>query len=315
MSNIKNAVPVQHFPTQVGINPLVSIIVNVYNHEKFLEENLYGILNQKCNFSFEILLGEDGSKDNSREICKIFAKNYPKIIRLFLHDRQNVIFINNSPTGRFNLLYSLSQANGKYVALCPGDDYWIDPNKLQSQVDFLEDNQKYSMCCHSVKIIETGENVSIYKPFRPFIQDATFKDILNTHFIPTLSLVFRKSFLPSPIPSWYSKPISGDIPLELILADRGPCRYIEKQMGVYRHHHGGVTKNKARKKNWLKYRILLYTLVNNGLDKKYSRDIFFKINSLSIKRIMFLIKNILKKGNSIALREDLISYFKYLITK
>jgi glycosyltransferase involved in cell wall biosynthesis len=125
--------------------PLVSICIVTYQHVDFIAQCLDSVLMQKTNFSYEIILGEDESTDGTREICIDYAKKYPDKIRLFLHSRENNIKINNTPTGRFNFLYGLSQARGKYIALCEGDDYWIDSEKLQKQVDFLEKNRDYGM--------------------------------------------------------------------------------------------------------------------------------------------------------------------------
>lgn len=140
--------PVEEYPNHVSYVPLVSISVVTYQHKNYIRDCLDGILMQKTDFPFEILLGEDASTDGTREICIKYAEQHPDIIRLFLHDRVNNIIINGSPTGRFNFLYNLYSLRGKYIALCEGDDYWTDPLKLQKQIDFLERNKKFSLCSH-----------------------------------------------------------------------------------------------------------------------------------------------------------------------
>ena len=129
---------VKKYPNRVDAKPLVSICVVTYNHQNYIKQCLDGVLMQECNFEYEVLLGEDNSTDTTRKLCIEYAERFPDKIRLFLHDRSNVIYINGKPTGRFNFIYNLKQAKGKYIALCEGDDYWTDPTKLQKQVDFLE---------------------------------------------------------------------------------------------------------------------------------------------------------------------------------
>jgi glycosyltransferase involved in cell wall biosynthesis len=152
--------PVEEFPHQVSDKPIVSVCVLTYQHKPYIKECLDGILMQQTNFPFEILIGEDSSTDGTREICIEYAEKYPNKIRLFLHHRENNIKINDSPTGRFNLLYSFFIARGKYIALCEGDDYWTDPYKLQKQCDFLEANEDFSICfTYSQKVDEVGNPI------------------------------------------------------------------------------------------------------------------------------------------------------------
>ena len=141
-------VPVEHYPHKVKNKPLVSVCVMTYQHKKYIKDCLDGILMQKTDFPFEILLGEDASTNGTREICLEYAKKYSDKIRLFLHKRENNIKYNGNPSGKFNFLYNLFNSKAKYIALCEGDDYWNDPRKLQKQVDILEKNNDLAMCTH-----------------------------------------------------------------------------------------------------------------------------------------------------------------------
>jgi glycosyltransferase involved in cell wall biosynthesis len=123
--------------SQIEINqPLVSVIVLVYNHEKYIADALDGILMQKVNFDYEIVLGEDCSTDKSREIIFKYAQKYPDKFNLILHEH-NIGAIANQ-------MAALSACTGKFIAFCEGDDYWTDPWKLHKQVNFLEENPEYS---------------------------------------------------------------------------------------------------------------------------------------------------------------------------
>lgn len=129
-----------------NVEPLVTVSVITYQHAKFIKQCLDGILMQKTSFPIEIVIGEDGSKDATPDICKDYAERYPDKIRLFLRDREVSHYLTEDGqdfmlNGRFQKMH----ARGKYYAPCEGDDYWTDPLKLQKQVDFLEENREYSI--------------------------------------------------------------------------------------------------------------------------------------------------------------------------
>ena len=129
------------------IEPLVSVCTATYQHAEYIEECIEGILIQKTDFPFEIIIGEDESDDGTREICKNYAEKYPDKIRLFLRDRKSSCIFNDQGNriNGFNGKWTRKSARGKYIALCEGDDYWTDPLKLQKQVDFLEENSEYGL--------------------------------------------------------------------------------------------------------------------------------------------------------------------------
>lgn len=119
------------------IIPQVSIFCMVYNHEPFLKQCLEGFLMQKCLFDFEIVVGEDCSTDKSRCVLLDYANKFPGKFNLLLHD-QNI-------GAHLNQMSVFAKCNGNYIAICEGDDYWIDPLKLQKQIKFLEENDKYGL--------------------------------------------------------------------------------------------------------------------------------------------------------------------------
>lgn len=124
----------------------VSIIVLTYNHAGYVRKALDSILMQKVNFTYEILIGDDCSLDESREILKEYRNKNPDIIRLFLRDKN----IGATKNG-----YDLYQkAKGKYIAQLEGDDYWSDENKLQKQINFLRKNEEYIGCSHLCTVVD-----------------------------------------------------------------------------------------------------------------------------------------------------------------
>ncbi len=268
--NLESTEKLIQYRHNVPDNPLVSVCVQTYQHAKYIEQCLDGILMQKTSFPFEVLLGEDESTDGTREICIEYAKKHPDKIRLILHRRENVIKIGGQPTGRFNLLYNLKEARGKYIALCEGDDYWTDPYKLQKQVDFLEGNEEYIACAHDVEI-------KFEDPFdkRIYFYDKEIKNIHEVlqYLYPTCSLFFRTSLLGKNEMELLSNPKvkGGDKLFIVYFFKKGKVKYFNYPMGVYRKHKMGFSYSRKNDKGSLKGIIQFYKEVNKYYDYKYNR--------------------------------------------
>lgn len=219
-------------------NPKVSVIVATYNHEKYIRDCLESILSQKTNFNFEVLLGEDNSEDKTRDICIKYAEMYPEKISLFLHDRSNVVYIKGKPTGNYNFLFSLNKARGEYIAICEGDDYWVDNYKLQRQIDALDQHKECSICFHNViECYEDDEKRNFLACNKKQKEITLLQDLLRRNYIPTCSTVFR-NHKKRKIPKWFIESIAGDWLLHLINSQYGSILYIDEVMGVHRIHQG-----------------------------------------------------------------------------
>lgn len=223
--------------------PLVSVCIQTYNHAGFIEKCLESILSQKTDFSFEILLGEDQSTDGTREICLKYAHKYKGKIRLFLHQRENNIKINGRPTGRFNWLYNLYSARGKFIALCEGDDYWTDTNKLQKQVKELQMEEEVVACFTNAHIEqENGLNnyAETYCKGTSGDRYYNFDEIAlkGGGLFPTASFLFKNQF--EQFPQFLMERQSGDRALSLLLASQGKFKYLDQLTCVYRVHSGGL---------------------------------------------------------------------------
>lgn len=129
---------------------MVSICCITFNHEKYIAQAIEGFLMQITDFKFEILIGEDCSTDNTRQVIEKYASANPSI--KLITSQQNVGAFQNSK-------HLIDNAVGKYVAYCDGDDYWTDNRKLQKQVDFLEKNSDYVVCCHYCEEIDSDGNL------------------------------------------------------------------------------------------------------------------------------------------------------------
>lgn len=238
-------VPVEEFPNEVLAevpSPLVSCRISTYNHEGYIVDCLEGIIQQRTNFPFEIVIGEDESSDRTRDICLAYAKKYPKLIRLFLHNRKNNIKINGKASAKFQGTYSMNKCRGKYMAICEGDDYWTDPYKLQKQVDFLEKNSDYSACVHSAKIWnQTVQSWQVSKYENYLVDfDLSWGQILKESgaVFPTCSLMFhtRKLTIPKDL---FDFP-GGDLVMIGFLAIEGKVRFLADSMAIYRIHSNGI---------------------------------------------------------------------------
>ncbi len=258
--------------------PVVSVCIQTYQHGDYISQALDSVLEQECEFPYEILLGEDGSTDGTREICNEYAQKYPDVIRLFLNDRSNVIYIDGYPTGRWNFLNNVKHANGKYIALLSGDDYWQANDKLQQQIDMLENNDKYSMCFHDVNILHDDGSLEEF-PDLSGHTEINLEDLFDQWFIPTCSMVFRNNIN---FPEWFTDVASGDIALHFLLAEQGKFYYLKNNMGVYRKHAGGVSSTHNHYKKAVDMS-RLYHYLDLHFNRKY-RD---KINN-AIKGEIYL---------------------------
>lgn len=142
--------------------PLVSVSMITYNHAPFIAEAIEGVLRQRANFPFELVIGEDCSSDDTRRIVMEYRQKYPDVIRIVTSDT-NVGMSKNC-------LRTQKACSGKFIAFCEGDDYWHHPLKLQKQVDFLESHPECGMVHSSYDILqmETGKCVKDYITYRGF---------------------------------------------------------------------------------------------------------------------------------------------------
>lgn len=237
--------------------PLVSIIINTYNHKDYISQAIESALMQETAFPFEIIIGEDESNDGTREICVDYAGKYPNKIRLFLRSRKDVIYINGCPTGRYNFIENVKSSKGKYVALLPGDDYWTDPLKLQKQVDFLEQNSDFALVFSNLKVVnQDGKFISdAYvdaespRSFQVFHKPPEEFDIIHLskgNIIHTPGVLFRNWMLNENLPDYmYHVPI-GDWPLHMFTARLGKIKYQDTITAAYRITDSGVFSSSSK---------------------------------------------------------------------
>lgn len=217
---------------------LVSICCVTYNHEPYIADALDGFLMQETNFAFEIIVRDDYSTDKTAAIVKQYADKYPNIIKpIFESSNQYSKGIQPFPA-------VMNRSNGKYIAICEGDDYWTSSIKLQRQIDFLEQNPDYSLIFHNAEIKDYDQN-GIVIDTRLHTKnipsgEVTVAQILMTKIVPTASVVLRNVDL-----SYYfsKKYPVGDTPLFMFMAKFGRLYYSDEITSVYRLLTTGMVKS------------------------------------------------------------------------
>lgn len=141
----------------------LSVIFITYNHEKYVKKALESVLNQKTSFPFEVVIGEDISTDSTRQIVEEIAAKYPEHVATSNEDRQVRFVKRDKGTGRptLNVYETTCLCVGEYLAYLEGDDYWMQDDKLEKQVRFLEEHPEYIATTHSCKMIdENGDAIT-----------------------------------------------------------------------------------------------------------------------------------------------------------
>ena len=225
---------------------VVSICCLAYNHEKFIEDALEGFLIQETNFPFEILIHDDASTDNTANIIREYEKAYPHIIKpIYQKENQFSKFVNIFSK------YQISRAKGLFIAMCEGDDYWINKLKLQKSVDFLENNKDYSACAHDVVVIDENNKLKEETLFGNYHEDLlTIDDQIKYNNLPSLSLVFRKKCFDPELFIKLKKnnKYIGDIQLKSMILSQGKIKYFKEKMGTYRWINSGGESFSSQKR-------------------------------------------------------------------
>lgn len=220
------------------LKPLVSICCMTYNHENYIRQCLDGFVMQQTNFPIEILVHEDASTDNTAKIVKEYEIKFSGLFRC-VYQTENQFAKQNTLV---NIMFPMSR--GKYIALCEGDDYWTDPEKLQKQVDFLEANPEYSICFHEIMILKNGVLLDDYLT-KKVPEETSILELAKGNYIHTPSVVFRNKLFKE-FPEEFSKAPAGDYFLHMLNARYGKIKKINQVMAVYRVHDGGIHAKKTQ---------------------------------------------------------------------
>ncbi|MCL1926973.1 MAG: glycosyltransferase, partial [Syntrophorhabdaceae bacterium] len=251
--------------------PKLSVLTATYNHADYIAECIESVLAQQTDFPFQHIIADDGSNDGTQGIILNYATKYPHIVPVFQKKRS---------FGAGNLRALFDMARTEYVAICEGDDYFTDPAKLQTQVDFLEANPYCALCFHVVRVTHEGDPESdhLYPlagslpgGVRPFYY---LTDLIRKNFFQTNSVMYRWRFK-NGLPDWFRTDLMpGDLYWHLLHAETGKIGFIDKVMGVYRRHKKGVyylaavDKLKHRAKTGMK-ELEVFDVINKHFNRIY----------------------------------------------
>lgn len=215
-------------------SPLVSICCATYNHEQYIEETIKGFLMQECDFEYEILIHDDASTDKTADIIKKYEEEYPHIIFPIYQVE------NQFSQGKKYSDLNYERARGKYIALCEGDDCWIDSRKLAVQIKAFELNPKCGICFHPSISLNclTNNRVMIGKyDNKDTVIDINDVIIKKYEMIPTASCIVTKEVLEIVLEykSTRSYLTVGDLYFQIFGALNAGAIYINKVMSLYRH--------------------------------------------------------------------------------
>ena len=308
----------------VNNSPLVSICCLTFNHVSYVLQALDGFLMQKTSFDYEIIIHDDASTDGTQEIIKAYQENYPEIIKPILQS-ENQYSKGIKPIFK----YVFPRAQGKYIALCEGDDYWTDPLKLQKQVDFLEGNDEYSFCFTRFQTKDErtntfldDENSKHFDKNQSFI-DYDFERFYKGWHIGTQTVMFINTPETKNFYKQYQLPRDMHLYVELLKQGKGAC--LKDFCAVYRLTGKGVYTSTSKFQQIIKgakvyediYKsnkdIIFIELKYRKFFKSYLRMLASNKNILGYVVQMFKSFKITKKVNY--LKEDSIFLFKKFYSK
>ena len=224
--------------------PIISVCCLAFNHEDFIHDCLEGILKQKLNVPFEILVHDDASTDSTPKIIEEYALKHPDVIRP-IYQEENMY----SRGVKINYTINFPRARGKYIAICECDDFFTKNNHLQNLYDYLENTPDASMAFTSATIFEGKKNTKTVRNNYNDNKNFDFKTILKVGggFYPSCGMMFRKKYFDQS-PYWLRYHKAGDYAIALWLALNGDVKFIDGNSCAYRKHDGGVSSVKYRKK-------------------------------------------------------------------
>lgn len=241
--------------------PVVSICCITYNHKEYISEAIDSFLMQETEFPFEILIHDDASTDGTKELIADYARKYPKLIKP-IFQKENKFSQGHRPNWDFNF----PRARGRYIALCEGDDYWVNPDKLQKQITVLESSTGVSLIGGVVSPRHLGGDFGKSFPTVESVDDGVFfmdgaKILRMIGFVHGSTFVFTKKLLEGLTDISNNIPVSGDLVLLVAASNRsGGVAVLPELCSVYRHHPGGIWSTSSLRSRYERYATTWLTL-------------------------------------------------------
>lgn len=270
---------------------MISVALITYGQEKYVKQALDSILMQETKYKYEIIIGDDCSKDNTREILLEYQKKFNNKISLILQEK-------NVGATR-NIFDLFKKCSGKYITLFEGDDYWIDSKKIQKQVEFLENHYEYLGVSHTFNLVDVnGKFISKYPDRINTEKFVTINSFLKGDFFRITTTVFRNIFTGSENKYdvlYRASRNVGDFTLSIILLDLGKIYVLDDCMSVYRvvnkkgeNNYNSIT---TPLKNYNDF-IQLIKIVDKHYNNKYDFSHDYIMRSISALKISITSKKI-----------------------
>jgi glycosyltransferase involved in cell wall biosynthesis len=221
--------------------PYLGIFMVSYNHEKYIEQAIESVMMQETTFTYKLFIGEDCSTDNTRQVCLKMKQKYADRIDLNFNEKNLGSSLNVA-----TFFQKIKTSGIKYAAILDGDDYWVDKNKIQKQVDILNQNTDCSICFSNAFVLNenTGELLADSDPSPVRTGLKLFLDTGKPRI--TCTSLLRADLFPNPMPGWFSKILKQDWAIFVMLIAQGDAYYLNDITSVYRVHGGGLIKSTAQ---------------------------------------------------------------------
>lgn len=230
-------------PGDPATEPVVSVVVLSYNHERYIERAVQSVLSQESAPAHEILLADDCSTDRTPELLDAIERKHPHRLRRLPR---------TSNLGLSANLESAWQAcRGRYISILEGDDEWIDPGKLRKTVDALDRHPDWTGLFHDV-VVERGGEVRPDESLVPRLESDSLAlaELLLQNYIVTYSAMTYRRGVVAQFPRWHRLLINGDYALHLLHADRGLIGHLAEPMTLYRVHPHGMWSGLSDGARW-----------------------------------------------------------------
>ena len=289
----------------------VIVLITTYNLEKYIGQCLESVLNQVTTFDYKILVGDDASTDGTIDILKEYQEKYPEKIELVLREK-NIGSLANS-------LELYEKCNAEYFAFLDGDDFWLTDDRLQKQVDFLEEHQNYTICGGNTRYLyEQKRGRDKYVIQKKYVgKNYSISDYYNQRvpFVHTSSILFRNVIYQNQVPNIYyevkgtfeESALRGEDFLFLLHLNEGLMFIMKEELSTYRIHAGGIWQGSNEivkslesviyynfnKKYWEKHSSFFEELRDNAyrnlMNKMVKEDRFMKRYELNKKEHFYYV--------------------------
>lgn len=252
------------------IKPLVSIIMNCHNGEKYLKQSIKSVLNQSYS-NWELIFWDNNSTDNSKLIVSSFSDNR---IKYFKSENYNKLYESRN--------LAVKKASGEYISFLDTDDMW-NKNKIEKQIDFFEKNQDFEVVYTNYYIYEELKKKKLIKFKKKLPSGMITKNLLRNYTVGILTLCLKRDIFD--IYSFHKNfDIIGDFDFVIRLSEKKKIGYLHNPLAIYRNHTSNLSKKKMdiyvkEVQNWIKDKET-YLKENNSL--KYLNYFLFK---LKVKRL------------------------------